>query len=109
MKSLNDTLQVHSLQKRYGKKVVLTDLSFELQPGEVSVLLGPNGSGKSTCLSILATQLQPDAGLIDYPIPKPYSSAILRRHIGCLFQKNALMQDATVSENLHFAGRLFGL
>jgi ABC-2 type transport system ATP-binding protein len=46
-------LEVEHITKRYGRRVVVNDLSFSVQPGRVTGFLGPNGSGKSTTMKIL--------------------------------------------------------
>jgi ABC-2 type transport system ATP-binding protein len=55
-------LQIENLTKRYGKKVAVDDLSFQVRGGEIVGLLGPNGAGKSTTFLCAAGLLRPDAG-----------------------------------------------
>jgi ABC-type multidrug transport system ATPase subunit len=55
-------LQVQRLSKRYGKKLAVDDLSFDVAPGEVLSLLGPNGAGKSTAFLCMAGLVRPDSG-----------------------------------------------
>src|SRR5688572_22802804 len=50
----------------FGKKIILEDASFAVQPGERVGLIGPNGSGKSTLLRLLAGEREPDAGDIAF-------------------------------------------
>lgn len=61
-------LQVHELRKSYGEKEsridVLRGLSFEIEKGEICVLLGPSGSGKSTLLNIIGGIDNADEGYI---------------------------------------------
>ena len=57
-------LRVEGLSKRYGKKVALDALTFDLQAGEVLGLLGPNGAGKTTAFLCLCGLLRPDRGTI---------------------------------------------
>jgi len=57
-------LQVTNLQKKFGNREALKDVTFSLAPGEIYGLLGPNGAGKTTTLKILAGLLAPDAGRV---------------------------------------------
>jgi len=57
-------LQVTNLQKKFGKREALKDVTFTLVAGEIYGLLGPNGAGKTTTLKILAGLLAPDGGRI---------------------------------------------
>ncbi len=55
-------IQVSGLIKRYGSKVAVGGLDFEIQPGRVTGFLGPNGSGKSTTMRCMVGLDRPDAG-----------------------------------------------
>lgn len=57
-------LRTHNLQIRRGRKIVLTDITLELKPGEVLGVLGPNGAGKSTLLGALCGELKADHGSV---------------------------------------------
>jgi ABC-2 type transport system ATP-binding protein len=56
------TLTFDHLTKRYGREVVVDDLSFAVQPGRVTGFLGPNGAGKSTVMRMLLDLAKPTAG-----------------------------------------------
>lgn len=58
-------LNVQNIEKRYGPDPILTDVSFEVRPGDKFGLVGPNGAGKSTLLKIVAGQLDADRGLAE--------------------------------------------
>lgn len=70
-------------------------------------MLGPNGSGKSTFFRIAATLLAPDEGSIS--VFGETSLAAARRSLGVVFQNPSLDGKLKVSENLAYAGRLYGL
>lgn len=57
-------LRTQNLQIRRGRKIVLTDITLELKPGEVLGVLGPNGAGKSTLLGALCGELHADHGSV---------------------------------------------
>lgn len=85
-------ITAHGVSKRFFTQPVLHDVSFEVQRGSSLVILGQSGIGKSVLLKILARLILPDDGTV----------RIATADIGMLFQKNALFDSMTVSENLDF-------
>ncbi|NKX43140.1 energy-dependent translational throttle protein EttA [Roseicyclus persicicus] len=59
-------IEVNGLQKGYGDKLLIEDLSFSLPPGGIVGVIGPNGAGKSTLFRILTGQEQPDGGAVEF-------------------------------------------
>ena len=57
-------LEIRGLTKYYRNIPVVNDVSFSLQPGEVTGYLGPNGSGKSTTVKIVTALIEPSAGKV---------------------------------------------
>ena len=55
-------LRAHNLHIHRGRKTVLSEVSLQLEPGEVLGVLGPNGAGKSTLLGALCGELKPSEG-----------------------------------------------
>ena len=58
----NKVLEVKNLQKSYGDKLLIDDLSFELPPAGIVGIIGPNGAGKTTIFRMIMDQLAPDSG-----------------------------------------------
>jgi len=59
-------ISVEGLTKRFGSKLAIDDLSFEVQPGRVTGFLGPNGSGKSTTMRCMVDLDRPQAGTVRF-------------------------------------------
>jgi len=63
-------LKVSNITQHYGSELILKDVSFVLNPGERVGLIGPNGCGKTTLQRIIAGQLAPDAGGVQFTPPE---------------------------------------
>jgi ABC-type multidrug transport system ATPase subunit len=87
------------LEKRYGMRTVLRDLSFELEHGGVLVVTGPNGAGKSTLLRLVAGLAAPSRGSL--------AVAVERRRIGFVGHEPLVYRELTAFENLDLYGRLY--
>jgi len=57
-------LEVHGLVKRYGRKTVVNNVSFAVDPGQVVGLLGPNGAGKTTSFRMTIGMISPEGGTV---------------------------------------------
>jgi ABC-2 type transport system ATP-binding protein len=103
-------LSVTSLSKAYGRTAALSDVSFEVGPGELFCISGPDAAGKSTLLRILAGTLKPDSGAVTIlgndGVNRP---PILRYSIGYMPQRFAIYADLTAEENLEFYCAFYGL
>lgn len=72
-------INVASVSKSYGKKIVLDDISFQIEEGSIVGLLGPNGCGKTTLIKILTGLIKDNTGTvkIDNDEPGPYTKSIV--------------------------------
>jgi branched-chain amino acid transport system ATP-binding protein len=99
-------LTVEHLQKQYGSRVVVKDVSLRVTAGEVVGLLGPNGAGKTTCFNLLTHFLTPTRGQIFFngrEITGSRPAAIARLGLVRSFQISAVFPHLTVLENVRIA------
>ena len=105
------TIEVQSLFKEYSGRRVLKDVSFEVQNGEVFVLVGPNGAGKTTLLRILDLLEEPTSGTVLFDgSPVDYSAkdkTAVRKRIGMVFQRTALF-NMSAFDNIAYGLRVRG-
>ena len=100
-------IAVCSLTKDFGKKTVVKDVTFSVNPGSVVGLLGPNGAGKTTILKILACHLAPTSGRVSIGgIDWAIDNIDFKSRIGFLTREMSLYERLTVRENLIFFGKL---
>lgn len=98
-----------NVEKAYDERAVLSRVNLSVDHGEMVAVTGPSGSGKSTILNLAGLLDSPDAGeirLFGSTAPRPRSRAatlLLRHRLGYLFQNFALIDSATVHENLKVA------
>ncbi|KAA3622313.1 MAG: ABC transporter ATP-binding protein [Flavobacterium sp.] len=103
------SISVSNISKSYGEVTALTNISFEVKPGELFGLIGPDGAGKTTLFRILTTLLIADEGqatVADFDVLNDYKS--LRKSVGYMPGRFSLYQDLTVEENLNFFATIFG-
>jgi ABC-2 type transport system ATP-binding protein len=91
------TLQARSLSKRFGERIALRDVSFQLASGEILAVIGPNGAGKTTLLSLLAGAATATSGEV---------IALPGERIGWVPQQTAVYSKLSVVENLRLFARL---
>lgn len=94
-------LKVRGLRKSFNGQEVLKGLDFDIEPGEIFVIMGPSGSGKTVLLKHLIGLEQPDAGQIliqGEPIDAP--EVMSRYRMAMVFQSGALLNSLTVGENV---------
>jgi phospholipid/cholesterol/gamma-HCH transport system ATP-binding protein len=98
------------VKKRFGPKVIFTDLSMKIRRGETLTVMGASGSGKSVSLKMLIGLLHPDEGQIlldgrDISRLEEDELTEVRRRIAYLFQGAALFDSLTVGENVAYGLR----
>lgn len=103
-------LHAEHVYKRFGRQVVLRDVSLTIDPGESVALFGANGAGKSSLLRILATLSRPTRGKVEAFGEDAWKHREnVRRRIGVVGHQTFVYPELTCAENLRFYARMFGL
>ena len=103
-------IDVSCVTKRFGTKTVVNGIDLQVKGGEIYGFLGPNGSGKTTFIRMLCGLLTPDGGsgtclgrniLTEQPE--------IKREVGYMTQRFSYYEDLSISENLDFVARIYGI
>lgn len=96
-------LRVRNLRKSYKRRMVIRDVSMDLERGEAVALLGPNGSGKTTCFYSIAGLVTPEAGIVSIDGRDATQLPMYRRAklgIGYLPQEVSIFRGLSVEDNI---------
>ena len=100
-------IDVQGLNKSFGDKHVVRDLSLKVPRGQIFGFLGPNGSGKTTSIRMICGLLTADSGsgtCLGYDVIS--QSAEIKREVGYMTQRFSLWEDLTIRENMDFVARM---
>lgn len=103
-------IEIKNVTKRFDDKLVLDNISFEVEKGEIFGLIGPNGAGKSTLINIMTGILKSNEGEVfigGYNLKK--DPLKVKQLIGIVPQELAIMENVSAYDNLEFFGSLYGL
>jgi len=105
-----DVIVVHNVKRRFGNFYAVKGINFSVRHGEVFGLLGANGAGKSTTFRMLCGLLPPSEGTLHVAGEDlRRAAAKARARIGYMAQQFSLYADLSVSENLTFFSKAYGL
>ncbi len=104
------SIRFDQVSKRFGSKIILTDVSFEVSPGEILFVLGKSGMGKSVTLKHIVGVMRPESGRVwvdgdDVTKMDPEQLSDMRRKCGMVFQHPALLDSLSIYENVSFGLR----
>ncbi|MDM7956632.1 ABC transporter ATP-binding protein [Blastomonas sp.] len=108
------SLSLQHVAFRFAGRPILSDFSFDMAPGEHSLLIGASGSGKSTLVNLVCGLLTPDSGSISIGGESMTGQStskrddLRRRRIGLVFQTLRLVSALDITGNLLLAQRLVG-
>jgi ABC-2 type transport system ATP-binding protein len=107
---MDTVITTDKLTKKFGAFVAASELTFEVQKGEIFGFLGANGAGKTTAMRMLCGLLAPTSGKARIAGYDVYTQTeAIRRSIGYMSQKFSLYDDLTVRENIRFYGGIYGM
>ena len=110
MRFMNHVIETADLSRQFGNFTAVDQVSFAVKRSAIFGLLGPNGSGKSTIIRMLCGVMLPSSGTASVlGIDIARDPEAIKRRIGYMSQKFSLYNDLSVSENLDFYGRIYGL
>ena len=102
------SISLKNVNKSFGKKPVLNNISLSIEPGQIFGLIGPSGSGKTTLVKIIVGMDRPSSGDV-HVLNTAVPDLNLLQQIGYMAQADALYTDLTGEENLAFFASLFKL
>lgn len=101
-------IKFEKITKKYEKQIIVSDISLEIQKGELVVLIGESGCGKTTLLKMINRLIKPSSGKIFINGENILKKDVieLRRNIGYVIQQTGLFPHMTVRENIEIIPRL---
>lgn len=105
-------IEIKNIDKTFGDRHIVKDVSFNFYPGKTNLIIGESGSGKSTILKLMVGLHDPDRGDVIYDginfhKSNPNEKQEIRKKIGMLFQGGALFDSQTLEENVRFPLDMF--
>lgn len=105
-------IEVKSIKKQFGDKVVIHDVSTVMKSGQCNLIIGASGSGKTVLMKCMVGLFTPDHGQVlyngqDFTAMNSTEKTEIRKEIGMLFQGSALFDSQTVEQNVMFPLDMF--
>jgi len=105
-------IEIQHINKAFGDKVIIDDVSAQFKTGMCNLIIGASGSGKTVLVKCIVDLIQADQGKVlfdqtDFAALSKEQKKDLRNSIGMLFQGNALFDSMTVEENVKFPLDMF--
>lgn len=105
---MDSIIRVAAVSKSYGKRMVLNNVTLNIEKGQIYGLIGPSGAGKTTLVKMMVGMEKADIGTVQV-IDKRMPNLEILQDIGYMAQSDALYNELTGEENLKFFAALFKL
>ena len=99
---------IQNINKSYGNQIALSDVSLEIEKGEIVGFLGPNGAGKSTLMKIISSYISQDSGTVkvcNFNTAEQENES--KKRIGYLPENNPLYKEMYIKEYLNFVASIY--
>jgi len=105
-------IEVKNIQKSFGDKIIINNVSAVMKPGQCNLIIGASGSGKTVLMKCMVGLFEPDHGEVlydgkNFTTMNPEEKTEIRKEIGMLFQGSALFDSLTVQKNIMFPLDMF--
>lgn len=105
-------IEVKNIQKRFGNRTVIQDVSTVMKAGQCNLIIGSSGSGKTVLMKCMVGLFEPDEGEVlyggqNFTSMDSQAKTEIRKEIGMLFQGSALFDSLTVEQNVMFPLDMF--
>jgi phospholipid/cholesterol/gamma-HCH transport system ATP-binding protein len=105
-------IEVKNIQKGFGDKTVIQDVSAVMKAGQCNLIIGASGSGKTVLMKCMVGLFKPDSGHVlyngnDFTTMDHHDKTEIRKEIGMLFQGSALFDSLNVEQNIMFPLSMF--
>lgn len=105
-------IEVKNIQKSFGDKIIIQDVSAVMKAGQCNLIIGASGSGKTVLMKCMVGLFEPDNGEVlydgkNFTLMKGDDKTEIRKEIGMLFQGSALFDSLTVEQNIMFPLSMF--
>ena len=105
---LDSAIRLEKVNKSLGKRQVLKDVSFTVEPGDIFGYLGPNGAGKTTTIRIVLGLLQANSGKASL-LGQDATKDETRKRVGFVLESDGLYDNMSARDNLGFYARIYGI
>ncbi|MCX6013246.1 MAG: ABC transporter ATP-binding protein [Chloroflexi bacterium] len=105
---MSSAIHLDQISKKLGNRLLLNNVSFNVEPGDIFGYLGPNGAGKTSTIRVILGLFKPNSGNISI-LGDSISSPRIRQSIGFVLENDGLYDNLTAFENLSFYCRLYHL
>ncbi|HWR33776.1 MAG TPA: ATP-binding cassette domain-containing protein, partial [Chitinophagaceae bacterium] len=111
-KKTDKMIELKNIEKSFGDKLIISDVSAVMKPGQCNLIIGASGSGKTVLMKCMVGLFEPEKGHVyydgrDFTAMTRDEKTEIRKEIGMLFQGSALFDSLTVEQNVMFPLNMF--